>query len=72
MTELIQRILPSVQKPARYTGGEFLGMGAALSYMPEETDGKMHFGRNEENPLEKVILCRILVSSFIFVAARAM
>ena len=23
MTELIQRILPSVQKPARYTGGEF-------------------------------------------------
>ena len=23
MTELIQRILPTVQKPARYTGGEF-------------------------------------------------
>ena len=23
MTELLQRILPSVQKPARYTGGEF-------------------------------------------------
>ena len=23
MTELLQRILPTVQKPARYTGGEF-------------------------------------------------
>jgi len=23
MTELLQRILPKVQKPARYTGGEF-------------------------------------------------
>ena len=23
MTDLIQRILPTVQKPARYTGGEY-------------------------------------------------
>ena len=23
MTDLLQRILPSVQKPARYTGGEY-------------------------------------------------
>ena len=30
MTELLQRILPTIQKPARYTGGEFNEIKKAL------------------------------------------
>ena len=30
MTELMQRILPTVQKPARYTGGEWGEIKKAL------------------------------------------
>ena len=31
MTELLQRILPTVQKPARYVGGEFIEVKKELS-----------------------------------------
>ena len=40
MTDTLQRILPTVQKPARYTGGEFNEIKKDLSDTPAENSMK--------------------------------